>query len=140
MAPRGDLARIRVRRACEDRAMIRARNRPVATDAPPSGLNADPPWTTRARRSRTGPGHVDGGTVESVVLPAAAGGWIRRLWPVWSSHRRVIGIAFLSAVVAMAAQQTIPLLQRDAIDHYIFAGHAAGLWKVLTVMGVLFSV
>jgi ATP-binding cassette subfamily B protein len=71
-------------------------------------------------------------------LPADAGGWLRRMWPVWWAHRRVIAIAFASAAVAMGAQQVSPLIQRYGIDHDIVAKHPGSIEGVVVAMAALF--
>jgi ATP-binding cassette subfamily B protein len=79
-------------------------------------------------------------TPQPAVMPlsADAGGWLRRMWPVWWAHRRVIVIAFASAAVAMGAQQVSPLIQRYGIDHDIVATHPGSIAGVVTAMAALF--
>ncbi len=67
------------------------------------------------------------------------GGWIRRLAPLWWAHRRAVTVAVGMSVIAMAAQQTAPLLQRYAID-VIILGHGGSITPVLILMGVTFAV
>src|ERR1700689_5107107 len=77
-------------------------------DSPPSWVGPDAATaSTDHVNTRPPPGIRPSGS--------DSGGWVRRMWPVWWSHRRVIAVAFSAAVVGMAAQQTAPLLQRYAI-------------------------
>ena len=100
--------------------------------------NAPPPWA-----GISGGSQVDGGEAPPPSirpLSQGSGGWLRRLWPVWWTHRRVIVVALVSAIVAMCAQQATPLFQRYAIDHDIIGGRRSGLPLVLSCMAGLFAV
>jgi len=79
-------------------------------------------------------------TSQPIVMPLSseAGGWLRRMWPVWWAHRKVIAIACASAAVAMGAQQVSPLIQRYGIDHDIVAKHPGSIEGVVIAMAALF--
>ncbi len=85
---------------------------------------------------------ADAPTLPSVVHPLgpSAGGWLRRMWPVWWSHRGVISLALAFSAISVAAQQVAPLLQRYAIDHDIIGHHPGGLPQVLGLMLLVFAV
>ena len=70
---------------------------------------------------------------------AQAGGWLRRLWPIFAAHRRLILIAVVSAVLAILSQTMIPLVQASIIDGPIL-GHTQDLGPLLGLMGVLIAV
>ena len=74
-----------------------------------------------------------------VPAGAQAGGWLRRLWPIFAAHRRLILIAIVSAVLAILSQTMIPLVQASIIDGPIL-GHADDLGPLLGVMCVLIVV
>ena len=86
-------------------------------------------------------GRADGAAAEGVdPLGADAGGWIRRLWPIWWRHRRSIVAAFAASVIAMGAQQAIPLIQRYVIDQQIVPGDLGALPQTLALMGLFFAI
>ncbi len=74
-----------------------------------------------------------------VPAGAEAGGWLRRLWPIFAAHRRLILIAILSAVLAILSQTMIPLVQASIIDGPIL-GHTHDLGPLLGLMCVLIVV
>ncbi|HEV2369918.1 MAG TPA: ABC transporter ATP-binding protein, partial [Acidimicrobiales bacterium] len=95
---------------------------------------------TDARPGMVAPGPEAGGpTRPPLARPRGpeAGGWLRRLWPLWWAHRRTIGLALTMSVVAAGAQQVVPLLQRYALDRDII-GHRGSVTPVVLVMLVLF--
>ena len=69
----------------------------------------------------------------------AGRGWLRRLWPIFAAHRRLILIAVVSAVLAILSQTMIPLVQALIIDGPIL-GHAHDLGPLLGLMCVLIVV
>ncbi len=71
--------------------------------------------------------------------PASAGGWVRRLWPIFAAHRRVIVIAFVASIFAVVAQALNPLVQRQILDNAIFT-HERPLLPLLLAMAGLFLV
>ncbi|HZU71179.1 MAG TPA: ABC transporter ATP-binding protein [Acidimicrobiales bacterium] len=68
-----------------------------------------------------------------------AGGWLRRMWPLWWAHRSTIGLALAMSVLAAATQQVVPLFQRYAVDHDII-GHRGSITPVIVIMAALFLV
>ena len=62
------------------------------------------------------------------------------MWPVWWAHRRMMAVAFGSAVIAMAAQQISPLIQRYGIDRDILGSHPGPIATVLIAMAAMFVV
>ncbi|HEV2361689.1 MAG TPA: ABC transporter ATP-binding protein, partial [Acidimicrobiales bacterium] len=98
---------------------------PPITTKPPSGSGIPP----------TGPRPA----------PASAGGWVRRLLPLFAERRTVIVIAVTSALIAVLAQAGNPLVQKDIIDN-VFYGVVVGHHRVhsaiappLIVMATLFA-
>ena len=71
--------------------------------------------------------------------PASAGGWVRRLWPIFAAHRRVIVIAFVASIFAVVAEALNPLVQRQILDKAIFT-HERPLLPLLLAMAGLFLV
>ncbi|HVB05498.1 MAG TPA: ABC transporter ATP-binding protein [Acidimicrobiales bacterium] len=69
--------------------------------------------------------------------PASAGGWVRRLWPIFASHRRVIAVALVGSIFAVLAQAATPLVQRHIIDDSLYKRQPMAPY--LIVMGGLFA-
>jgi len=70
-------------------------------------------------------------------LGPEAGGWLRRLSPLWWAHRRVVSIALVASVVSSATLAVTPWLQKIAIDSAILH-HTYPLEPLLLLMGGVF--
>ncbi len=87
---------------------------------------------------------------EDVPIPAApetggtrplgpdAGGWIKRLSPLWWSHRRVVSIALVASVVSSGTLAVSPYLQKIVIDGAILHRTYA-IGPLLAIMGGVFA-
>src|ERR1039457_6994228 len=67
-------------------------------------------------------------------LGPEAGGWLRRLSPLWWAHRRVVSIALVASVVSSATLAVTPWLQKIVIDSAILH-HTYRLEALLLLMG-----
>ncbi len=67
------------------------------------------------------------------VRPGARKGWLRRLAPWLGRHRGSVVVAFGAAILGMAVQVLIPLVERRIVDRVIVA-HDDGLALLLTLM------
>ncbi|MGH9006218.1 MAG: ABC transporter ATP-binding protein, partial [Acidimicrobiales bacterium] len=88
--------------------------------APPPAPTAIPPVDGNVRRTRP--------------LGPEAGGWLRRLSPLWWAHRRVVSVALLASVVSSATLSVAPWLQKIVIDDAIL-GHRYSIAPLLFLMG-----
>jgi ATP-binding cassette, subfamily B, bacterial len=116
----------------------------TTTEQVPSPGPAEARRTDRWTRPTTASGTQSasgGGPRRPTVQPRGpeGGGWIRRLIPLWWAHRRIVAVAVGMSVIAMAAQQTAPLLQRYAIDVDIL-GHGHSITPILVLMIVTYGV
>ncbi len=71
-------------------------------------------------------------------LGPEAGGWIRRLSPLWWAHRRVVAIALFASIVSSATLAVTPYLQKIVIDSAILH-HTYRIEPLLLLMGVVFA-
>ncbi len=70
---------------------------------------------------RGGPSDDRGGPTTLMTRPLGveAGGWLRRLSPLWWAHRRVVAIALIASVISSATLAVTPWLQKIVIDSAI---------------------
>ncbi len=91
--------------------------------------------------SANGSGGAAGGSghrgTQTRPLGAEAGGWIRRLSPLWWAHRRVVAIALIASVVSSATLAITPYLQKVVIDSAILH-HRYRIEPLLLLMGGVF--
>src|ERR1700728_4560345 len=83
----------------------------------------------------------DGGgrkTLMTRPLGAEAGGWLRRMSPLWWAHRRVVTIALVASVISSATLAVTPWLQKIVIDSAILH-HTYRLAPLLELMGGVFA-
>src|SRR5580698_2467323 len=71
-------------------------------------------------------------------LGPEAGGWLRRLSPLWWSHRRVVLVALIASVVSSATLAAAPWLQKIIIDSAILH-HTYRLEPLLLLLGGVFT-
>ncbi|HXQ19685.1 MAG TPA: ABC transporter ATP-binding protein [Acidimicrobiales bacterium] len=71
-------------------------------------------------------------------LGAEAGGWLRRMSPLWWAHRRVVIIALVASVVSSATLAVTPWLQKIVIDSAILH-HTYHLEPLLLLMAGVFA-
>jgi ATP-binding cassette subfamily B protein len=71
-------------------------------------------------------------------LGPEAGGWLRRLSPLWWAHRRVVTIALVASVVSSATLAVAPWLQKIVIDSAILH-HRYRIGPLLALMGGVFA-
>jgi len=71
-------------------------------------------------------------------LGAEAGGWLRRLAPLWWAHRRVVAIALIASVGSSATLAATPYLQKIVIDSAILH-HRYRIGPLLALMGGVFA-
>ncbi|HEY1775559.1 MAG TPA: ABC transporter ATP-binding protein, partial [Solirubrobacteraceae bacterium] len=64
------------------------------------------------------------------------GRWVRRLWAYMIRHRRDVALALAAAVVGSACQTSVPLVEREIVDHVILH-HSSRLWPWLSLLGGL---
>jgi ATP-binding cassette, subfamily B, bacterial len=71
-------------------------------------------------------------------LGVEAGGWLRRLSPLWWAHRRVVAIALIASVISSATLAVTPWLQKIVIDSAILH-HTYRLAPLLELMAGVFT-
>jgi ATP-binding cassette, subfamily B, bacterial len=71
-------------------------------------------------------------------LGLEAGGWLRRLSPLWWAHRKVVSIALLASLVSSATLAVAPYLQKIIIDSAILH-HTYRLEPLLLLLGGVFA-
>jgi len=71
-------------------------------------------------------------------LGPEAGGWLRRLSPLWWAHRRVVAIALVASIVSSATLAVAPYLQKVVIDSSILH-HRYKIEPLLLLMGVVYA-
>ena len=71
-------------------------------------------------------------------LGPEAGGWLKRMSPLWWAHRRVVAIALIASVISSATLAVTPLLQKVVIDSAILH-HTYRLAPLLELMGGVFA-
>src|SRR3984957_18448405 len=89
---------------------------------------------------RGGPSDDRGGPTTLMTRPLGveAGGWLRRLSPLWWAHRRVVAIALIASVISSATLAVTPWLQKIVIDSAILH-HTYRLAPLLELMGGVFA-
>jgi len=71
-------------------------------------------------------------------LGPEAGGWLRRLSPLWWAHRRVVALALVASVFSSATLAVAPWLQKVVIDDAILH-HRYRIGPLLAVMAGVFA-
>ena len=71
-------------------------------------------------------------------LGAEAGGWLRRMSPLWWAPRRVVAIALVASLISSATLAVTPWLQKIVIDSAILH-HTYRLAPLLELMGGVFA-
>jgi len=74
----------------------------------------------------------------TVPLGPAAGGWLRRLSPLWWAHRRVVALALVASVFSSATLAVAPWLQKVVIDDAILH-HRYRIGPLLALMAGVFA-
>jgi ATP-binding cassette, subfamily B, bacterial len=93
-------------------------------DSAPGELEGPPPGERKSLMTRP--------------LGAEAGGWLRRMSPLWWAHRRVVAIALIASIISSATLAVTPLLQKIVIDSAILH-HTYRLAPLLELMGGVFT-
>jgi ATP-binding cassette subfamily B protein len=75
-------------------------------------------------------------TPEHHIEPAPNGGWIRRLWPFLTVHRRDVAVALVASVVGQAANGIGPVVQKVVVDDGI-VHHTRSVTPWLVALAVL---
>src|SRR5579875_2472561 len=88
--------------------------------------------TDRARRRREVEVHKE------LIRGPDAGGWLRRLAPLWWAHRRLIAFALLASVLSAIMESVAPLLQKVVIDSAILH-HRDSIDPLLVALGVVYA-
>ena len=70
-----------------------------------------------------------------MIAPPEAGGWLRRLAPLFRRHRRNLTLAFGGSLVGMVATVLGPLVLRRLIDE-IAAGRAVPAAGLAALLGL----
>ena len=94
---------------------------------------------SRTRAQNAGRGGAPPPPPKSRPHGPEAGGWLRRLGPLWWAHRRTIGLALTMSIIAATSQQVVPLFQRYGVDHVII-GRRGSITPVILAMLGLFVV
>ena len=111
---------------------------PRDASAPPSWARGKPEEPTALPRWALGKLPSNEGELP-IPAGAEAGGWIRRLYPVFEAHRRLIVLAIFSTLLAVLGQTLSPLVQKEIIDGPIL-DHTKNLVPLMGLMCLLFAV
>jgi ATP-binding cassette, subfamily B, bacterial len=98
-----------------------------APDASPNGSGAGPAGAEKDPRA-----------LMTRPLGPAAGGWLRRLSPLWWAHRKVVAIALIASIISSTTLAVTPWLQKVVIDSAILH-HTERLAPLLELMAGVFA-